>query len=129
MLANFTNLLMKEKIYIFMKYIKFCRKWNEKIRNLFKNQLICTIISLLSFVFQIILFPLSNLRFLLFQILVPILSNDKNHEKWPRVVSADIIQQVHNLKRNVDVVLGQVKGKTLLPLPVGIENIEHLDIK
>lgn len=64
-----------------------------------------------------------------FQILVPILSNEKNHEQWPRVVSADIIQQVHNLKRNVDVVIGQVKGKTLLPLPVGIENIEHLDVK
>lgn len=73
--------------------------------------------------------PLDHLSAFVDEILVPILSNEKNHEQWPRVVSADIIQQVHNLKRNVDVVIGQVKGKTLLPLPVGIENIEHLDVK
>jgi dynein heavy chain len=32
---------------------------------------------------------------------------------------------VHNLKSNVYVVAGQVKGKTLLPLPVGTENMTH----
>jgi dynein heavy chain len=32
---------------------------------------------------------------------------------------------VHNLKSTVYVVSGQVKGKTLLPLPVGAEQIEE----
>ncbi|GAB1599188.1 dynein beta chain, ciliary [Argonauta hians] len=73
--------------------------------------------------------PLEHLSVFVDEILVPILTNEKNHEHWPKVVSQDIIRQVHNLKRNVDVVIGQVKGKTLLPLPVGIENIDHLDFK
>ena len=34
-------------------------------------------------------------------------------------------RHVHNLKSTVYVVSGQVKGKTLLPLPVGTEQIEE----
>uniref|UniRef100_A0A8C3LCE3 Dynein axonemal heavy chain 9 n=1 Tax=Chrysolophus pictus TaxID=9089 RepID=A0A8C3LCE3_CHRPC len=40
----------------------------------------------------------------------------KNHQGWPRVVSQDIIRHVHSLKSAVFVVVGQVKGKTLLIL-------------
>ena len=55
----------------------------------------------------------------LFQVLVPLLSNDMNNDQWSHVVSQDVPRHVHNLKSNVYVVAGQVKGKTLLPLPVG----------
>uniref|UniRef100_A0A672VBH7 Dynein axonemal heavy chain 17 n=1 Tax=Strigops habroptila TaxID=2489341 RepID=A0A672VBH7_STRHB len=50
-------------------------------------------------------------------VIVPILTNQKNHQGWPRVVSQDLIRHVHNLKSTVFKVVGQVKGKTLLPLP------------
>ena len=58
------------------------------------------------------------------QLLVPLLGNDRNHEAWPQVVSADVLRHVHNLKSSVYVVSGQVRGKTLLPLPVGAEKVE-----
>ncbi|NXO76324.1 DYH9 protein, partial [Sitta europaea] len=62
-------------------------------------------------------------------VLVPILTNRRNHQGWPRVVSQDIIHHVHRLKDTVFKVLGQVKGKTLLPLPAASEGIENLDPK
>ena len=54
---------------------------------------------------------------------VPLLSNDYNHQTWPQVVSHDVTRHVHNLKSSVYVVSGQVKGKTLLPLPVGADRV------
>ncbi|NWI39535.1 DYH9 protein, partial [Picathartes gymnocephalus] len=63
------------------------------------------------------------------EVIVPILTNRKNHQGWPRVVSQDIIRHVHSLKSTVFKVLGQVKGKTLLPLPAGSEGIEDIDPK
>ncbi|NWT20166.1 DYH9 protein, partial [Vireo altiloquus] len=62
-------------------------------------------------------------------VIVPILTNRKNHQGWPRVVSQDIIRHVHSLKNTVFKVVGQVKGKTLLPLPAGSEGIEDIDPK
>ena len=62
--------------------------------------------------------------FLLYiQVLVPLLSNERNHESWPVVVSQDVLRHVHQLKNNVFVIAGQVKGRTLLPLPVGADKI------
>uniref|UniRef100_A0A672VBK3 Dynein axonemal heavy chain 17 n=1 Tax=Strigops habroptila TaxID=2489341 RepID=A0A672VBK3_STRHB len=62
-------------------------------------------------------------------VIVPILTNQKNHQGWPRVVSQDLIRHVHNLKSTVFKVVGQVKGKTLLPLPAGSEGIEDIDLE
>lgn len=64
-----------------------------------------------------------GLLFSFCQILVPLLSNSRNHEQWPAVVSQDVLRHVHQLKSNVFVIAGQVKGKTLLPLPVGSEQV------
>lgn len=62
---------------------------------------------------------------LFLKVLVPLLSNEKNHDRWPKVVSEDVKRHVHNLKSNVYVVSGQAKGKTLLPLPVGAEEVDE----
>ncbi len=62
-----------------------------------------------------------------FQVLVPLLANDKNHQQWPHVVSQDVMRHVHSLKSNVYVVAGQVNGKTLLPLPVGADRVAAID--
>uniref|UniRef100_A0A8C5TMB1 Dynein axonemal heavy chain 17 n=1 Tax=Malurus cyaneus samueli TaxID=2593467 RepID=A0A8C5TMB1_9PASS len=58
-------------------------------------------------------------------VIVPILTNRKNHQGWPRVVSQDIIHHVHRLKNTVFKVVGQVKGKTLLPLPLINKSLIH----
>lgn len=64
-----------------------------------------------------------GLLFSFCQILVPLLSNCRNYEQWPAVVSQDVLRHVNQLKSNVFVIAGQVKGKTLLPLPVGSEQV------
>uniref|UniRef100_W5L8L0 Dynein axonemal heavy chain 17 n=1 Tax=Astyanax mexicanus TaxID=7994 RepID=W5L8L0_ASTMX len=55
-----------------------------------------------------------------------ILCNTKNHFHWPCVVSEDLMRHAHVLRTSVSVVVGQAKGKTVLPLPPGSERIEHL---
>lgn len=65
----------------------------------------------------------------LFQVLVPILTNEKNHVDWPSIVSKDIIHEVQQLKKNIDVVTGQVKGKTVLSFPLGIEDFDIKDVE
>ena len=57
------------------------------------------------------------------QVLVPLLSNNENHRKWPKVVSQDLMRHVGSLKGDVYILSGQVKGKTLLPLPHQAEAI------
>ncbi|XP_070581054.1 dynein beta chain, ciliary-like isoform X2 [Ptychodera flava] len=69
--------------------------------------------------------PLEQLSALVDEVLVPLLSNPRNHEQWPNVVSQDVLRHIHNLKSSVYVVSGQVSGKTLLPLPVGSEKVEE----
>jgi len=52
--------------------------------------------------------------------------NDRNHDGWPEVVAYDVLRHVHNIKSRVYVVSGQVRGKTLLPLPVRADRPESL---
>jgi len=54
---------------------------------------------------------------LLWQLLMPVMTNNTNHHKWPGVVSRDVMNHVGGLKGDVYTFSGQVKGKTLLPLP------------
>ncbi|GCC26775.1 hypothetical protein chiPu_0005195 [Chiloscyllium punctatum] len=63
--------------------------------------------------------PLDQFAALVDEVVMPVLTNSRNHNSWPQVVSQDVVRHVHSLKSNVFVVVGQVKGKTLLPLPVG----------
>uniref|UniRef100_F7AU91 AAA+ ATPase domain-containing protein n=1 Tax=Ciona intestinalis TaxID=7719 RepID=F7AU91_CIOIN len=67
--------------------------------------------------------PLDQMSSLVDDVLVPLLGNGRNQDTWPHVVSGDVLRHVHKLKSNVFVVTGQVKGKTLLPLPPGTEKI------
>ncbi|KAM4623876.1 dynein axonemal heavy chain 9 isoform 1-T1 [Polymixia lowei] len=69
--------------------------------------------------------PLDQFSALVEEVVVPLLSNSRNHHEWPQVVTQDIRRHVHTLKTNVFVVSGQVKGKTLLPLPPGSERVEQ----
>lgn len=57
--------------------------------------------------------------------MAPVLLNNDNHYQWPHVMSQDLMRHVHALKSSVFMMSGQVKGKTLLPLPAGSERIEQ----
>ncbi|XP_069510616.1 dynein axonemal heavy chain 9 [Ambystoma mexicanum] len=71
--------------------------------------------------------PLEQLSALVEEVVVPVLANQKNHSSWPQVVSQDVMRHVNHLKSNVFVVVGQVRGKTLLPLPAGSEKVEYIE--
>ncbi|KAM9209454.1 dynein axonemal heavy chain 9 [Dugong dugon] len=71
--------------------------------------------------------PLEHLAALFSEVVIPILANEKNHLDWPPVVCQDIRRHAHSLQCDLLVILEQVKGKILLPLPVGSENMEFED--
>jgi dynein heavy chain len=67
--------------------------------------------------------PLEQLSALVDDVLLPLLGNSSNHGDWPSVVCQDVMRHVQELKNSVFVVAGQVKGKTLLPLPPQTGNV------
>ena len=75
----------------------------------------------------------SNLQFScllgvsLFQVIIPVLANEKNHLGWPHMVCQDIRYHAHSLQCDLLVILEHMKGRTLLPLPVGSEKVEFMD--
>ncbi|XP_072259280.1 dynein beta chain, ciliary-like [Pyxicephalus adspersus] len=71
--------------------------------------------------------PLDQLSVLVEEVVAPILSNPKNQQNWPQVLSQDVLRHVSSLKSNISVMVGQVRGKTLLPLPSGSEKVEDIE--
>lgn len=65
------------------------------------------------------------LFFLLSQVVVPLLSADRNQSEWTQTLCEDVGCHVHNLKTNVFVVSGQVQGKTLLAPPAESGRVEQ----
>lgn len=63
-------------------------------------------------------------RHVSFQVLYSLLNQSENMDGWPRVVSEDIVKQVHRLKNEMFVMGGKIRGKTLLPIP---EHLGSLD--
>ena len=65
------------------------------------------------------------------KVLIPLISNPNNNDKWPQVVTEDVVRHVGRFKGEVFVLSGQVKGRTLLPLPSKAESIveavEHFE--
>ncbi|EFA11309.2 dynein beta chain, ciliary [Tribolium castaneum] len=70
---------------------------------------------------------IDQLASLVDEILVPLLSNSKNHEKWPPVIAKDVQKHVHSLKSTVYQVKGHVNGQTVLPMPVGIDKVHEVE--
>uniref|UniRef100_A0A8C3PC88 Dynein axonemal heavy chain 11 n=1 Tax=Chrysemys picta bellii TaxID=8478 RepID=A0A8C3PC88_CHRPI len=51
------------------------------------------------------------------EVLVPVLSNKKNHGSWPHFISQDMERHVEIMKNKVHVMKGMMSGRTLLPIP------------
>uniref|UniRef100_A0A2K6EEE2 Dynein axonemal heavy chain 9 n=1 Tax=Propithecus coquereli TaxID=379532 RepID=A0A2K6EEE2_PROCO len=73
--------------------------------------------------------PLEHLAALFSEVVIPVLANEKNRLDWPHMVCQDVRRHAHSLQCDLLVILEQVKGKTLLPLPVGSEKMEFVDSK
>ncbi|XP_051721899.1 dynein axonemal heavy chain 11 [Ctenopharyngodon idella] len=59
------------------------------------------------------------------KVCLPLLSNKKNHQMWPKIISQDVSQHIENLQSKVTVVRGQYYGKTVLPIPAIREWIDQ----
>ncbi|XP_058902457.1 dynein axonemal heavy chain 17 isoform X5 [Kogia breviceps] len=68
--------------------------------------------------------PVDQLTAIVEEVLYSLLNQSENVSGWPRVVSEDIVKQVHKLKNEMCVMGGKIKGKTLLPVP---EHLGSLD--
>ncbi|NIG60331.1 dynein heavy chain 17, axonemal [Pontoporia blainvillei] len=68
--------------------------------------------------------PVDQLIAIVEEVLYSLLNQSENVSEWPRVVSEDIVRQVHKLKSEMCVMGGKIKGKTLLPTP---EHLGSLD--
>lgn len=63
------------------------------------------------------------------ELIVPIFSNKKNQNDWPKVISSDLMKHVNNLKNRTHVLKGLLKGKTQLPIPPGAEKVSDREIQ
>uniref|UniRef100_A0A4X1UP38 Dynein axonemal heavy chain 17 n=1 Tax=Sus scrofa TaxID=9823 RepID=A0A4X1UP38_PIG len=68
--------------------------------------------------------PVDQLIAVVEEVLDSLLNQSENLSGWPRVVSEDLVKQVHKLKNEMFVMGGKIKGKTLLPVP---EHLGSLD--
>ncbi len=60
---------------------------------------------------------LENLSVICKDVFLPIISNPLNQAGWPDLVSKDLIDKFNHFLAQVYVTLGQINGRTLLPLP------------
>ena len=51
------------------------------------------------------------------EVFLPLLCNPRNQDGWPEVITKEVVDNLHKFIANVYVTIGQMKGKTLLPLP------------
>ncbi|XP_037666336.1 dynein heavy chain 17, axonemal [Choloepus didactylus] len=68
--------------------------------------------------------PVDQLIAVVEEVLYSLFNQTENMSGWPRVVSEDIVRQVHKLKNEMYVMGGKIKGKMLLPIP---EHLGSLD--
>uniref|UniRef100_T1IU37 Dynein beta chain, ciliary n=1 Tax=Strigamia maritima TaxID=126957 RepID=T1IU37_STRMM len=71
--------------------------------------------------------PLDHLTKVIEQVFTPMLANEENVAKWTSVVANDIMSHVHDMQGTISQVYGEMKGKTILSLPAGIERIREAD--
>jgi dynein heavy chain len=60
---------------------------------------------------------LENLYMISNEVFMPIMGNPKNMMGWSDLVSKDLMDKMHVYLAHTFVTIGQIKGRTLLPLP------------
>lgn len=57
------------------------------------------------------------------EVVYPLLSNTFNRHLWPEVIVKDIDNQIQSIRNTITEVRGTLANKTILPIPIGIEEI------
>lgn len=57
------------------------------------------------------------------EVVYPLLSNSLNRYSWPEVIVKDIDNQMQSIRNTIAEVKGTLVNKTILPIPIGIEEI------
>ncbi|KAK0086060.1 hypothetical protein PV325_003945 [Microctonus aethiopoides] len=60
-------------------------------------------------------------------IFAPLLSKHENHKDLPDIAIQDIRRHVHSIRGTLYQVKGQVNGKTVLPMPAGLEKVAEVE--
>nr|XP_056713421.1 dynein axonemal heavy chain 11 [Euleptes europaea] len=68
--------------------------------------------------------PVEHVMGFLEEVMLPILSNKKNHGSWPHFVSQDMERHVEIMKNKTYVMNGILSGRTLLPIPTVAAEID-----
>ncbi|KAI7806173.1 dynein axonemal heavy chain 11 [Triplophysa rosa] len=63
------------------------------------------------------------------KVCLPVLSNKKNHQMWPKTISQDVLKHNENLQSKMSVVRGQLCGKTILPIPAINDWMERCEVE
>jgi dynein heavy chain len=58
-----------------------------------------------------------------------VFGNFNKQSDWPKVISNDLNRHINNLKNKTHVIVGQMKGRTQLPIPAGAEKVSDEDLK
>ncbi|XP_046594204.1 dynein beta chain, ciliary [Neodiprion lecontei] len=61
------------------------------------------------------------------EIFAPLLSNPDNHKELPEIAVQDLAKHVHSLRGTLYQVKGQVNGRTVLPMPAGLEKVGEVE--
>ncbi|XP_034038475.1 dynein beta chain, ciliary-like [Thalassophryne amazonica] len=69
-------------------------------------------------------YPMEHLPVIISEVLVCVLSNSMNQNDWPRVISEDIHRHLERLRSKMVTLRGRAEGRTLLPLPLCVENTQ-----
>ncbi len=69
--------------------------------------------------------PLDQFGAFVDDIMDDILVHQDMATSWPKVVSGDVQSSMNKLKSEVYEITGSMKGRTLLPMPAGMEQIEN----
>ena len=59
------------------------------------------------------------------QIVSPIITAPSNQDKWPETVVTDVKQHTQEITGVLYSVQGQLKGKTLLPMPLSLDAVDE----
>ena len=62
--------------------------------------------------------PLQQMLQVAQAIYFPLISNQKNQESWPELISKEVTDNMHRFLANTHIILGRNAGTTILPLPL-----------
>ena len=61
--------------------------------------------------------PLPTILAVTQEVYYPLLTNPRNQEGWPEVITKEVQESLHKFLAQVYITIGNTQGKTFLPLP------------